>query len=98
MTTTALTRRAAMLAPLLALTLIACALLAGRAAAQVPPPIPGQVGLPTLPVLPGPGFEPYQLRQFDCHTYYLPTLDPTDGRKLETVVICYGLERVPGRP
>jgi hypothetical protein len=83
--------RTAILAPFLALGL------AGTAAAA-PPELPG--GLPpqlTIPMLtPGPGVGGPQIRQFDCHTYYLRTIDDK-GARIETVEICRGFEVAPPR-
>jgi hypothetical protein len=89
MTATRLARRTALLVPILALGL------AGTAAAA-PPELPG--GLPpqlTTPLLtPMPGSSAPQLRQFDCRTYYLRTIDDK-GTRVETVEICLGFEAVP---
>lgn len=49
------------------------------------------------PRMPGPEFESFTIRQFDCRTYWRWTTDDDGNRTIEEVQICWGWEIVPSR-
>ena len=47
------------------------------------------------PRKPGPDFEAFTIRQFDCRTYWLWETDDDGNRTIQEVQICWGFEIVP---
>ena len=62
-------------------------------------PVPAGVRLDLLdlrrPAKPGPGYEFFTIRQFNCKRYWLVKQNDDGTRELENVEICYGFELVP---
>jgi hypothetical protein len=62
-------------------------------------PIPEGVRLDLLdlrrPAMPGPDYEFFTIRQFNCKRYWLVRQNDDGTRELESVEICYGFELVP---
>jgi hypothetical protein len=62
-------------------------------------PVPEGVRLDLLqlrgPPMPGPDYEFFTIRQFNCKRYWLIKQNDDGKREVESVEICYGFELVP---
>jgi hypothetical protein len=62
-------------------------------------PIPDGVRLDLLqlkrPAMPGPDYDFFTIRQFNCKRYWLIKRTADGKREIESVEICYGFELVP---
>jgi hypothetical protein len=62
-------------------------------------PLPEGVRLDLLdlrrPAMPGPDYDFFTIRQFNCKRYWLIKQNDDGTREIESVEICYGFELVP---
>jgi hypothetical protein len=63
---------------------------------EVPESLTIRFGQRPLLTLPGPDFEWFSVRLFDCRTYWIWVTDPDTGeRKLSSQEVCWGFEILP---